>query len=233
MMANSPEELFSQANKAYQAEKYLEALEAYQKIESLGVESPELYYNLGNCFYQNQNVGYAILYYEKALKLNPNFDDAIQNLKITQKSTVDKIEAIPEIGIVRFLKGISNVQSLRNWSIQLIVFGFVFLLSVIFFQISQDSKTRKRLFGLGTLSLLSSVIFLIFTLLSNHYNKEEWVLVEPNSYIKTAPQSTGKDLFILHEGIKIQKVDENTDYIQIKLKDGVTGWAEKKKYRKI
>jgi hypothetical protein len=58
-----------------------DALTLYLKMES---ESPSavLLYDIGNTYYQLHEYGYAILYYERALKENPRFSEAKTNLQI-------------------------------------------------------------------------------------------------------------------------------------------------------
>ena len=52
------------------------------KVIGRGYESWELYYNLGNAFYKNRQIGPAILNYEKARKLAPNNEDVLFNLEL-------------------------------------------------------------------------------------------------------------------------------------------------------
>ena len=48
--AQSVDDLFSSANDLYKNEKFEQAIELYKKIESKGLASSDLYYNLGNCY---------------------------------------------------------------------------------------------------------------------------------------------------------------------------------------
>ncbi|HEX9252844.1 MAG TPA: tetratricopeptide repeat protein, partial [Ignavibacteriaceae bacterium] len=57
------------ANELYKNNQYQLAIDEYNKLISQGYEGASLYYNLGNAHYRLGKVGYAILYYEKALKL--------------------------------------------------------------------------------------------------------------------------------------------------------------------
>lgn len=68
-----------------------EALMFYLQMES---ESPSaaLCYNIANTYYQLNEFGYAILYYNKALKQNPRFDEARTNLNIA----LQKVGIAPE-----------------------------------------------------------------------------------------------------------------------------------------
>ena len=63
-------------NQLYTSGKYAEAAKTYEAIASKGFDSFELYYNLGNALYKTNNITFAILNYERALKLSPTSEDS-------------------------------------------------------------------------------------------------------------------------------------------------------------
>ncbi len=93
----SSDSLFQSANQRYQEGNYEKALEDYRKISESGLESADLYYNMGNAAYRSNSIGYAILYYEKALKMEPAHDDAGNNLEFAARYQVDTFEEVPEL----------------------------------------------------------------------------------------------------------------------------------------
>jgi tetratricopeptide (TPR) repeat protein len=94
--AQKMDSLFIKANKLYQQEDYLIALELYQEIESQDIASSELYFNMANVFYRTNQVAPSIYYYEKALILDPNNIDIKFNLEFAKRMTLDDIEALPK-----------------------------------------------------------------------------------------------------------------------------------------
>ena len=63
---------FEEANKLYNQSEYQLSIDKYLEIVDTGYHSSELYFNLGNCYYKINQVANSILYYERALKLNPS-----------------------------------------------------------------------------------------------------------------------------------------------------------------
>jgi len=81
------------AEKAYDSKKYKEAITSYEKLISDGYKSYQLYFNLGNSYYRNNDLGKAIYYYELARKIEPNDEDVRINLAISSGKTTDKIDS--------------------------------------------------------------------------------------------------------------------------------------------
>ncbi len=94
--AQSPRELLNKANTSYSQSQYKEALTDYLKIEEMGYASEVLFYNIGNTYFKLNEIGKSILYYERALKLNPSDKDLINNLTLAKEFTLDRIEEIPD-----------------------------------------------------------------------------------------------------------------------------------------
>ena len=84
ILAQDPNTLFEKASLSYEKKEYAQAIIHYNEIQDLGLYSSDLYYNIGNCYYKLQQNAEAVLYYEKALKLNPSDEDALFNLKLVQ-----------------------------------------------------------------------------------------------------------------------------------------------------
>ena len=86
ILAQDVNSLFEQASLSYEQIDFEQALNYFKEIQDIGLYSSDLYYNIGNCYYKLQQNAEAVLYYEKALKLNPSDEDAFFNLKLLIKS---------------------------------------------------------------------------------------------------------------------------------------------------
>ncbi|MCF0177645.1 MAG: BatD family protein, partial [Bacteroidales bacterium] len=105
------------ANELYASGDFQQALEQYIAIEQSGLVSPQLYYNIGNAYYRLGNTARSVLYYERALKLDPSYSDAANNLAIVQRSVLDKIELLPEFILSTWVKKLKYSLSSNLWSI--------------------------------------------------------------------------------------------------------------------
>jgi tetratricopeptide (TPR) repeat protein len=101
LVAQDNSTLIKKGNKDYTDGLYHNAIEDYLKVLGNGYESPELYFNLGNAYFKANDLASAILYYEKAKKLKPNDPDVNFNLHIANSRIVDKIDPVPQMGLVK------------------------------------------------------------------------------------------------------------------------------------
>ncbi len=87
---SSADSLFSEANRAYEATQYEAAGAAYEEIRQSQLECPELYFNLGNTYYRQGELGKAILSFRRCLRLNPRDREARRNLELTRNRVGDQ-----------------------------------------------------------------------------------------------------------------------------------------------
>ena len=70
--------LFADANELYRRGEYEEARNKYLQITADGVRDARLFYNLGNASFKESRLGDAIVWYERAIQLDPRDDAAVQ-----------------------------------------------------------------------------------------------------------------------------------------------------------
>ncbi len=233
--ASQVDELMTEANNAYLKKNYTAAIADYEKIINNGYISPELYYNLGNAYFRVGKLGYAILYYEKALKLAPDDEDIIYNLKIANARIVDKIKEVPQLFLIKWWNIIITSVSVSGWLTLVLVFYLLLLFSIGLFFLSKKIKLQREAFLTGIISL--ALLFLSVVFLYSRINKETssqyGVLLEPSETVKVSPDPKGEDAFVIHEGTKFKIEDELENWAKIKLADGKVGWVNESVIGKI
>jgi len=213
--------LFVSANSDYANQEYNAAIKKYNLILSSNLESPELYYNLANSFFKINEIHQAIYYYEKALKIKPDFDDAKENLEICNLQLIDKIEEIPELMITSLYNNIINFLSLKNWIYLTLIFIWV---SLIIFSYNSFLKKNKK-------SVLYLVIFsfFLFFITTKKYNQninvKEAIIYSSVINVMSAPSEQSTNLFSLHIGTKVKIEDQIENWVNIKIANGKKGWV--------
>ena len=149
-----PEDIWPKANDAYSLGEWKSALELYESIENKGVVSERLYYNMGNTHYKLGDNARAILYYERALKLNPANKDAANNIKIAQIHTLDKIEVLPEFVLVTWVRNMRDSLSSNSWAVAGLVLLVAVLVLLLLYRFAGSMGFRKFSFVAAILAFL-------------------------------------------------------------------------------
>lgn len=217
---------FAKANFYYNESKYDTALVIYERIIDEGFVSAPLLYNIGNTYFKLRNYPMAILNYEKALKIDPNNEEIKQNLAIVNSLITDKIEPLPVFFMTKWWKNTGNKLSANGWATtSLILFGLILFALFIYFT-TRTKGIKKSMFFTGLLLILLFVCSVIFAsqkyIYLNQHN--EAIVMTPTITVKSSPSSSGVDLFVLHEGTKVEILDKADSWDKIRIADGSVGW---------
>ena len=219
---------FEEGNAAYNEGNYEQAISFYNSIVDEGMESAPLYYNMGNTYYKMKDYPHAILYYEKALKLDPSNEDISTNLEIANMAVVDKITPVPQSFIAKWWSGLGSSFSADGWA-WISVAAFALLLICLFaFLMSRRTGMRKAGFFVGLLAVLCLAFSVYFAIGKQQdlKHKEEAIIMTPTVTVKSSPSENSVDLFVLHEGAKVRIKDSANDWNKIKIADGSVGWLQ-------
>ena len=231
-LANN-EILFQKANKHYTEGHYESAIEIYDSLLNTNIESANIYYNLGNSYFKSKDVPKAILYFEKARKLEPNNADIIYNLELANTRIADKIEAVPEFFLKTAYIELRNTFNEKQWTIINVVFFIFFLVLIVVFFTTQ--KNRKLWFSF---SLLFLTITFISGVIGFDSNKEirthnSAIIFTPTIDIKSAPDHKSNTIFILHQGTKVFLLERSSKWQKIRIANGSEGWLKVNNFEEI
>lgn len=215
------------ADKAYQENKYAEAIKMYENILATQGESAVVYYNLGNSYFKEKNMAKAVLNYERALLLNPGDADIRFNLDMARSKTVDQITPATEVFIVTWINSLTNMQSERGWAKIGIVSFICLLIGLALYIFSKRLFVRK-------IGFIGAVVLLVVTVCANLFARQQKnelmdrtgaIVMSPTVTVKSTPDESGTELFVLHEGTKVF-VEDNLmkGWKEIRLEDGNKGW---------
>jgi hypothetical protein len=225
-------ELYKTANEQYKLNQFEQAAASYEKIILQGYKTPEVYYNLGNCYYKLNNTAKSVLNYERALKLAPKDEDVQHNLKLANIRVVDKLQPVPQLGIILMWHNFTGSNSSGGWGIYALA---AIWLALVFFAVYLFTGLRKFSVVTGSVLVFVSVCFLSLAIQQSNkeQNSDTAILTVTNTFVKSAPDANGNDLFMLHEGVKFQILDRVAEWNKIRLADGKVGWLEHNTFEKI
>ncbi|QCR21569.1 hypothetical protein C1N53_03870 [Pontibacter sp. SGAir0037] len=197
-----------------QQQKYSKAVAAFEVLEQEGVQTPELYMNLGHACFQAGQLGKAIFYTEKAFRLSPLDEEIQQNRQYLAE----------QAGIARtpdnywLLKVSDQVMQLALLLFVLCSLCFLCRRLNIFYM---EKLVRFHRF------ILSAAIFLLMpALLTQVYMQpeEDAVLLQQTAG-KNGPSPLAKSIADLNEGEKVTLKSYHQGWYKVKTPEGKTAWV--------
>lgn len=226
--ASDVDSLWTAGVEAYGEGRWSDALSQWQSICDEGLESPDLYCNIGDAWFKMNELGEAVLAYERALKLDPSNSAARYNLDFVNARIQDKIEAVPEFFLKQWSRRMCWLLPSGTWAILGLILFAAVMACLLGFLLSSRSSVRKSCFisGIVLLVLSASSTAFAFRQRSDYLKTDSAIVMKPVSSAKSSPGSSSVvDLFILHEGTKVTIVDRVGDWTNIELSDGRQGWV--------
>lgn len=225
----------AEADSAYVQERYEQAISLYNKLLETGT-SASVYYNLGNAYYRTGDMAHAILAYERAYLMEPGDADIRFNLQLARTKTIDKIVPESEMFFITWFRQMIDWYSADQWGRAVVVCFALFVVSLLLYFFAGRMLWRKVGFGVGVCTLILAVLFHIFA-----YQQQQKLLVRTHAIVmsssltvKSTPSTSGTDLFVLHEGTKVEITDDTMkDWKEIRLADGKVGWVPVKTIERI
>lgn len=215
------------ARTQYQEGNYAEVASIYEGIEKGGYQSFELYYNMGNVYYKMNDFVRSVLYYERAYKLDPNDEDLLHNLEKVRAHQVDDIGSMENVFFVaKWYRSVVGAFSSNTW---MYIGGISFCIALVafyFFRFNQTTSVKRTSFFTALLFILCAIMSTVFSY--NHKSlleADKAGIVFANSVtIKSEPSVDSKDIFVIHEGLKVTILQMEGAWVRIEVDEEKNGW---------
>ena len=216
---------FIEANSAYSISNYNKAVQLYKKAIGLKFCSGAVYYNLGNAYYREGKLGYAIASYLKAQRLMPRNVDIASNLKTARSQTENKIlpkEINPALKQFLFLYFKLSLDELL-W-ISAVLFACIFAALSIFAFI--PAAVFKKIL------CFISILFLITALTSAakiyKFNADKIaVVIVEKAIVRAGPENSYASRLELYDGAELKVLCSENDWVKIQI-EKEKGWISGK-----
>ena len=222
----------SAADEAYDQKQYSKAIEMYEALIEEGGATATLRYNLGNAYFRSNEIGKAILNYERALRLAPTDEDIKANLEFAQSRTKDEVIEQHNLFFVGWFHAVIGLLSIDAWATVAVV---AFLVALVGFMIIQLTRLRRT----GAVLLIAGAIVTIFAntaawnINSTINDNTQAIVMKEEVTMMSAPGSSTA-LIKIHEGRKVTITDDSIDdWMEIELEDGTIGWVKKNDIERI
>lgn len=217
----------AEADTLYEKEQYRDAVVAYESVLKNEGVAAEVYYNLGNCYYKLDEIPLAVLNYERAFLLDPGDADIRVNLALARGKTIDKVVPPSEMFFVTWWRDLINCMSINVWAMVGIVAFVLMLLGVLVYMFVPQLAVRK-------VGIYGAMVLLVVAIIANlaavsqylsQTHRDTAIIMAPSVTVKSSPSDTSTDLFLIHEGSKVQILDGSMKgWMEVKFEEGKQGW---------
>ncbi len=223
------------ANDLYSKGDYKAAAEEYENIIAAKSVAPELYYNLGNAYYKSDEIGHAILNYERSLRLKPNYQDARVNLEMAQQKVVDNVVQVPPFFVMRWIDLLMKLFTSNQWYVVSVIFLILMIVASLVFVFGYSVAHRKTSFYIAVVLLCLTVLTMFFAGIRKNQmvHHTDAIIMSGAVIVKGSPDKSGTDLFQLHEGTKVKVKSSLGKWTEIVLGNGNIGWVEDENIERI
>jgi tetratricopeptide (TPR) repeat protein len=208
----------------YKAGQYAEAIDRFEAIARSGVVNAQLYYNLGNAYLKNNELGPAILWYERSAALGSRDPDLQFNLGYARSLTKDEAEeqASPLVRIFFFWNYQLGPDTIRAAAIGFN--GLAWLLAGAWL------LTRRR--GLARAALAAALPALVFVCTGafNYITDARFqpaIVLPEQVSVRAGLEESDTELFILHAGARVRVEKELKEHCRIRFSADKMGWVPK------
>ncbi len=223
LAASDPAERFVAANKAYDEGQYAEAIDAYSQVVAAGIEDGRLYYNLGNAYLRNGELGRALSSYRRGRIVRPRDQDLLANQSFARGSAQDAIEPPGPSALVSTL--LFWYYALSPSELALLLLG----VNLLFWAVAVARIFRPVSEALRWCSMLIFVLLISTggSLLARRWLSPPVAVVLPQEIDAfTGPNLDSVVRFKLHAGTELRVRERREDWIRVTLPNGQQGWAQ-------
>jgi len=231
----TPEDAFRKGNELYRAGRFHEAVTEYESIVHQGYVSAPLFFNLGNASYRSGDIAHAILWFERAARLDAGDPDIDFNLRLANTRIIDRIEPVPELFLLEWIRALSTMTSLPTTIVLLLVAWLLVFVQLAVINLI-GSSSWNAVFRWGILAALVFVLIFgaVFAVqMHEAADRSEAVIVAKSVTAKNSPDAQSVDAFVIHEGLKVKVSDSIGDWARITLADGKVGWIKSEELENI
>ncbi len=238
-------DLVARGDSAYEAGHFLEAVEIYKQVVAEEGTSAQLLYNLGNACVKNGDPGSAVIYYLKALRIDPSSKEIRNNLRYAELAVADRnkadlkgkqvsVEEDKASFIGRVHTSITQNTASDTWACAAAICFVAFIIALAGYIFVKIVFVRKACFFGGILLLLCSVAFIVFGEMaaSKAARTDEAVIMAFKTRLVAEPDTTSQPASApLNKGTKVEILDVETgptgkpNWYKVRRNSNYVGWV--------
>lgn len=216
---------WARGNEYYHKKAFDSAAYCFEQLAALKPANPEIYYNLGNTYYRLNRIPKAILNYERALRLDPEYRAARENLQLAQARIANRLPESRDIFFIKWWNEATRAQKATTWAvIALSLFILIIAFSIFRRFQKQQGVVPVQLQGVLWLACICFLILSFWSSKNAEQHNSAVVMVADAPLMNV--DLKGKPIALIPEGTTIKIITKSAAWAEIRLPDGRTGWIQ-------
>ena len=220
--------LFEKACDLYEKGDFDSARVEFEAIESQGLRNASVYYNLGNCYYREGEIGRAVADYRRALMLAPRDGDIKANLALVRASagSGDTTGTYGRGSVTGLPLRLVSPRQLQSTSYGAYYLASVFSLGVLFLR---GRARRISAYGLVACVLVFALAFGLSRYgIAKFRSVSEAVIITDQAELKSGPGNAFQEISTLADGLELRLRARSGMWVEVQLPTGEVGWVREK-----
>lgn len=243
LVAQDATNCYISGNEAYKQGDYSTAIEQYSNSVAAGACDQRLFYNLGNAYFRDGQIGRAILSLERARFLAPRNVDIQNNLDFIRKTRVDVIldseDRKPVADVYENTPLGVFYKLLGKFTFNEFILAFALMsalgsLSIFFVFILRRRGARAfRVLAVAFWAL--AIVFLIPYAIkrSSVWETDKAIILSERAELRSEPTRTSQLKYTLKEGMEVALLETRGDYSRAILRNGEDGWLPNPTFERV
>ncbi len=209
-------------DQALSKESYQAAAVKYQTLIDDGVQSWQMYFNLGNAYLQSGSLGRAIVNYERAAALTGN---PTVHANLEHARSLVQTEPPAELPQSTYEAAVAKLSAIPMSTVALVA-----VFSWICFWVAISFRSRSWQRTLNLTGTVAAIMFLSAALLIADHNPEaetpEGIVTSKQGVLREGNGTAfaPRDGLPLEEGEEVRVLEHRGDWFNVKTQDGRQGW---------
>lgn len=223
-MASEDARIFMDGTAAYHKGDWPAAIKAFEQLADRGIDNGRLFYNLGNAYLKNDDLGHALLWYERALKRIPDDPDLHFNYNYALTLTKDEPgeRDSPLLRILFFWK-YQLSPSTVGWIAILLNAALWIALSILVVRKKRLLRPSVVLTAAATVVFCATAAFNYVEAIQVRYA----VILTEQAAVRSGFTDTATQLFVLHAGTRVRVGRETDTRLLIRYTEDKIGWVKR------
>lgn len=216
---------WQKATTFYTQKQFDSAAYYFEQVAARRPQNSELYYNLGNTYYRLNRIALSVLNYERALRVNPDYKKAKENLLLAQGRINNHIHPAGDVFFITWWQSVTRADRATMWAVlALISFTLIILSMMLRRFLRNGTRIPVQLPGIFTFICLCLLVLAFAA--ANNSTRHNTAVVMVGDAPMMNDQQKGKPLALIPEGTTVRIKTERGNWAEIVLPDSRTGWLQ-------